>query len=36
MLKNGKFWSKWVDNDWDENCLHAVNLNSVKYLFDIN
>ena len=34
--KNGKFWSKWVDNVWDENCFHAVNLNSVKYLFDIN
>ena len=25
--KNSKFWSKWVDNDWDENCSHAVNLN---------
>ena len=34
--KNGKFWSKWVDNVWDENCFHAVNLNSVKHLFDIN
>ena len=31
-----KFWSKWVDNAWDEICSHAVNLNSVKYLFDIN
>ena len=34
--KNGKFWSKWVDNVWDENCFHAVIFNSVKYLFDIN
>ena len=25
--KNSKFWSKWVDNDWDEICSHAVNLN---------
>ena len=33
---NGKFWSKWVDNVWDENCSHAVNLNSVKGLIDIN
>ena len=33
---NGKFWSKWVDNVWDENCLHAVNLNYVKGLIDIN
>ena len=29
--KNGKFWSKWVDNVWDEFFFHAVNLNSVKY-----
>ena len=36
MLKNGNFWSKWVDGVWDENCSHTVNLNSVKYLFDIN
>ena len=31
-----KFWSKWVDNAWDEICSHAVNLNSIKYLFNIN
>ena len=36
MLKNCKFWSKWVDNVLDENYFHAVNVNSVKDLFDIN
>ena len=25
-----------MDNVWDENCSHAVNLNSLKDLFDIN
>ena len=25
-----------MDNVWDENCSHAVNLNSVKVLFEIN
>ena len=25
-----------MDNIWDKNCSHAVNLNSVKDLFDIN
>ena len=30
--KTGKFWSKWVDDVWEENYSHAVNLNSVKDL----
>ena len=34
--KYGKFWSKWVDNIWDENCSYAFNLNFVKDLFDID
>ena len=34
--KTGKFWSKWVDDVWEENCVHAVNLNSVKDLYDMN
>ena len=36
MLKSGKFWSTWVDNVWDENCSHAVNLNYIRVLFDVN
>ena len=34
--KTNKFWSKWVDDVWEENCSHAVNLNSVKDLYDMN
>ena len=33
--KTGKFWSKWVENVWDDNCSHDVNVNSVKDLYDI-
>ena len=22
-----RYWSKWVDKVWDENCEHAINLN---------
>ena len=36
MVKFGKFWSKWVDNVWDEYYSHSVNLNSVKDFVDIN
>ena len=36
MLKTGKFWSKQVDNVWEENRFHIVNLNSVKDVFVIN
>ena len=25
-----------MDNIWDENCSHVINLNCVKDLFDIN
>ena len=35
-MKTGNFWSKWVDDIWEENCSHAVNLNSVKDLYDMN
>ena len=34
--KNIKFWSKLVDDVCEENCSHAVNLNSVKDLYDMN
>ena len=36
VTKTGNFWSKWVDNVWEENCSHAINLNSVKDLYDMN
>ena len=35
-IKTGNFWSKWVDDIWEENCTHAVNLNSLKDLTDMN
>ena len=35
-IKTGNFWSKWVDDIWEENCSHAVNLNSVEDLYDLN
>ena len=35
-IKTGNFWSKWVDDIWEDNCSHAVNLNSVKDLHDMN
>ena len=34
--KTGKFWSKRVDNFWEENYSHAVHLNSVKDLYGMN
>ena len=34
--KTGNFWSRWVDDIWEENCSHTVNLNSVKDLYDMN
>ena len=34
--KTGNFQSKWVDNVWEANCSHALNLNSVKDLYDMN
>ena len=36
MLQSGNFWSKWVDDVREENCSHAVNLNFVKDLYDMN
>ena len=32
----GKCWSKWVENIWDDNCSHALNLNYIQDLYDIN
>ena len=34
--KTGNFSSKWVNDAWEEKCSHAVNLNYVKGLYDIN
>ena len=34
--KTGKFWSKWVDDVREKNYFHAVNLNSIKDLYDMN
>ena len=36
LKKPDKFWSKWVDDVWEENCSRAVNLNSVIDLYDMN
>ena len=32
----GRYWSKWVDKVWDENCEHAINLSCSFELIDIN
>ena len=34
--KTSNFWSKWVDDVWEEFFSHAVNLDSVKDLYDMN
>ena len=34
--KTSNFWSNWVDDIWEENCSHTVNLNYVKDLYDMN
>ena len=34
--KTGNFWSKWVDDVSEKNCSHAINLKSVKDLYDMN
>ena len=26
-VSSGRYWSKWVDKVWDENCEQAINLN---------
>ena len=26
-ISTGRYWSKWVDKVWDENCEHAINFN---------
>ena len=36
VTKIGNFWSKWVNDIWEEKNYHAVNLNSVKKLYDMN
>ena len=35
-IKTGNFWFKWVDDVWEKNCSHAVNLNYVKDLYNMN
>lgn len=36
VQNTGKYWSKWVDKVWEENCTHIVHLNSVMELTDTN
>ena len=31
-----RYWSKWVDKVWDENCDHVINLNFSFELSDVN
>ena len=26
VASSGRYWFKWVDKIWDENCEHAINL----------
>ena len=33
---SSRYWSKWVDKVWDENCEHAINLNFSFELIDAN
>ena len=35
-ISTGRYWSKWIDKVWDENCCHAINLNFCVELTDIN
>ena len=35
-ITTGNFWSKWVDDLWEGNCSHVVNLKYVKDLYDMN
>ena len=35
-VSSGRYWSKWVDKVWDENCEHAINLSCSFELIDIN
>ena len=35
-VSSGRFWFKWVDKVWDENCEHAINLNFSFELIDGN
>ena len=27
IVSSGRYWSKWVDKIWDENCEHKFHLN---------
>ena len=35
-ISSGRYWSKWVDKVWDDNCEHAINLNFSFELTDLN
>ena len=35
-VSSGRYWSKWIDKVWDENCEHAINLNFSFELTDIS
>ena len=34
--KTSNIWSRWVDDVWEENCPHVVDLNYIKDLYDMN
>ena len=35
-ISTGRYWSKWVDKYWDDNCEHAINLNFSFELTHVN
>ena len=35
-ISSSRYWSKWVDKVWDDNCEHAINLNFSFELTDLN
>ena len=35
-VSSGRYWSKWVDKVWDENCEYAINFNFSFELTDVN
>ena len=36
VISTGRYWYKWVDKVWDENCDHAINLNFSFELTYVN
>ena len=36
VISSGRYWFKWVDKVWDENCEHSINLNFSFEFTDVN